>query len=203
MCFEESPWPLQETWRRICHEHDEVIRFIDRQDVEEGDMMCKRWKKPPPGSINLVVDGSFRPVERCMGYGGIVRDDQGHWVFGFHGFQEGGNVLMSEALALKTGLQLVWEKGYRNVVCNVDCRELLNSVNDAESHRFLPILEDIHAILLRPWTVVLANIDMEYNQPADWLAKTGASSHQSHWCMLHDPSSELEIIIMSDCFAAF
>lgn len=71
MCFEESPWSLQEAWRRICHEHDEVVRFCcDVQGLEDDVWLSCRWKPPPPGTLNLCVDGSFLHDQRCMGYGG-------------------------------------------------------------------------------------------------------------------------------------
>lgn len=61
--------------------------------------------------VSLCVDDSFRLESGCMGYGGLIRDNQGLWMAGFHGFMLGGNVLMAEAYDLKHGLQLAWERG--------------------------------------------------------------------------------------------
>lgn len=96
-----------------------------------------------------------------------MRDSQGQWVSGFHAFQDGGSALLSEVLALKTGLQLVWNKGYRNIVCNTDCRELLVSLEDEEIRRFFPILKEIRAILRRQWKVALTGFSKESSKPAD------------------------------------
>lgn len=203
MVFETSPWLIQEAWRRICHEHDEVARFLDHNIAATTEnWMCNRWAVPPSGKINLCVDGSFWLQDQRMGAGGLVRDDQGHWVRGFHAFQTTGNALLAEAWALKLGLQLVWDWGFRDVICNVDCADLLKSLEDEESRRCLPILDDIHELISRQWSVSLIRVSRDCNKPADWLAKKGASSPTVPFCVLDSPPLDLEILIMGDRFAA-
>lgn len=199
MIFESQHWEIHEAWRRLCHDHDEMVQFrAPATEVDDRVWMASRWLKPPAGAVNLCVDGSFRPDDGSMGAGGIVRDDQGKWVFGFHAFQEQGNTLMSEAYALKLGLLLIWDRGFRRVICNVDCAELLQSLRDEESRHFLPILEEISGLLSRNWDISLARIDRDYNRPADWLARKGASSPSSPLNVLINPPGELEILIMED-----
>lgn len=41
------------------------------------------------------------------------------------------HVFMGEAMTLRDGLALVWSKGYREVIREVDCEDLLNSLHDA------------------------------------------------------------------------
>ncbi|XP_057426533.1 F-box/FBD/LRR-repeat protein At4g26340-like [Lotus japonicus] len=92
--------------------------------------MAKRWILPPAGTVNLCSDGSFNPVSNQMGSGGVIRDSQGVWLCGFHSFEEGGNALLAEAKALKIGLQLTWDRGFRSVECNMDCRTLVSALED-------------------------------------------------------------------------
>ncbi|XP_057444777.1 uncharacterized protein LOC130737023 [Lotus japonicus] len=114
---------------------------------------------------------------------------------------EGGNVLLSEAYALKHGLALVWEQGYRDVICNIDCGELLRSLEDEESRRFLPILAEISDFINRDWRISLVPISRDCNAPADWLAKKGATTPTSTFSLLEEPPSELEILLLRDRLA--
>lgn len=88
--------------------------------------MGVRWELPPEGTINLCVDGSCNLADQSMGFGGLIRDSQGCWVTGFHGFRPDGNPLLSEAMALLHGLQVSWDVGYIVVICNLDCKDLIH-----------------------------------------------------------------------------
>lgn len=68
MVFENAPWPFHEEWLRICHEHDEIMRFMDaNDDLEDENWMGRRWKPLPKGKVNLCVNDSFRQGDGCMG----------------------------------------------------------------------------------------------------------------------------------------
>ena len=133
-----------------------------------------------------------------MGVGGLLRDSHGNSICGFHAFNQGGNVLLSEALALKLGLMLSWERGFKDIICNLDCRDLLHAIGDTESHVFLPILKDIVILLKRQWCVTLEFIGRECNAPADWLARRGAFSQDPSMAILDSPPQELEILLLQD-----
>ncbi|XP_057432766.1 uncharacterized protein LOC130725565 [Lotus japonicus] len=126
-----------------------------------------------------------------MGWGGVLRDSQGNWMLGFHGYQAGGNALLEEAYALKYSLQLVWDKEYKKVICNVDCRDLLQVLQDKESIIFFPILDDILKLLGKRWSMTVSSIGRECNKPANWLAKRGDSSLFNAWCLMKDPPKNL------------
>ncbi|XP_057418969.1 uncharacterized protein LOC130713196 [Lotus japonicus] len=113
----------------------------------------------------------------------------------------GGSVLLSEARALKLGLQLAWDRGFRDVRCNVDCSDLLLALVDEDSRNLFPILSDIHEMSSRSWKVVFNAISRDCNQPADWLVKKGASSPSMDVCLLEFPPSELEILVLWDRLA--
>ncbi|XP_057418024.1 uncharacterized protein LOC130712203 [Lotus japonicus] len=150
MVFEKSPRSANEAWRRICHEHDDMVKFMEGGDgIEDDQRMLKSWKPPPEGCVSLCVDGSFKSETECMGWGGIFRDSQGQWLLRFHGYQSGGNTLQPEAFALEHGLQVAWEKGYRDVICSVDCRDLLLALQDGDRCQFMPTLRTIQQLLQR------------------------------------------------------
>lgn len=104
----------------------------------------------------------------------------------------------AEATALEIGLQVVWERGFRDVVCSVDRRDLIQALQDDDNHQFLPILGEIRQLLQRNWVVSLNGISREYNEPTDWLPKRGASSPAILWCLLEEPPWELEVLILRD-----
>lgn len=202
MLFEEVGWSVGEAWRRLCNEHDDIERFMNGEDdVNDDSWMARRWKVPPEGHVNLCVDGSFNPVARIMGSGGIIRNSRGQWLCGFHSFLSDGCSLLSEARALKLVLQVAWDRGYRDVICNTDCSDLLKALEDDERRQFLPILGEIRDLTSRSWNVSLSVINRDCNLPADWLAKKGAASPSMDLCLLDNPPSELEILIIRDRLA--
>lgn len=71
---------------------------------------------------------------------------------------------MSEAIALKIGLQTTWDRGMRDLICNVDCVGLLQALQDEDSHRFMPILKEITELLRRQRTVALITMSRECNR---------------------------------------
>lgn len=62
-----------------------------------------------------------------MGWGGLTRDDQKHWICGFSSSVVGGNAFISMVNALDDSLSLAWNRGYMHVVYEVDRAELIDS----------------------------------------------------------------------------
>lgn len=83
----------------------------------------------------------------------------------------------------------------------MDCKGLLQALQDEESRNFFPIQDDIHELLGRRWSVAVSSIGCECNEPEDWLARRGASSPSVDWCLMKDPPWELEILILKDRLA--
>lgn len=88
MVLDEEPWSIAEAWLKICHEHDDMVRFMEESEGVDDDAfwMTRKWLPPPEGMVNLCVDGIFRVDPGCMGWGGVLRDSQGSWRLGFHGY---------------------------------------------------------------------------------------------------------------------
>lgn len=59
-----------------------------------------------------------------MGTGGLIRSSKGDWITGFSCFEGGG--MLAELLAVRRGLQLAWESGFRNVVLEIDSQEVVS-----------------------------------------------------------------------------
>ncbi|KAJ1376124.1 Ribonuclease H-like superfamily [Sesbania bispinosa] len=88
------------------------------------------WSCPPASFSKLNVDGSFNPVSRAMGIGGVLRDSDGHWIRGFSDHRAYGNILEAKLLALQVGLQYAWEQNHRYILCETDSLEVIHLLKD-------------------------------------------------------------------------
>ena len=154
--FDEIPWTMDQAWRLLCHCHDEIVlAFAGGLGVLQDRWLVVTWRPPPQGYVKLDIDGSHHDRTEVMGAGGLIRDSQGRWLASFATHRQGGNALMAEAVALHLGLQFAWEKGFRDVLCETDCKELFNLLEDQSAYGFMPILLRIKEVLQSEWTVQL------------------------------------------------
>ncbi|XP_019255205.1 PREDICTED: uncharacterized protein LOC109233797 [Nicotiana attenuata] len=65
---------------------------------------------PPSPNYKLNIDGSYDPLTHKGGIGGVIRNHQGHWIFGYSKPLYNTTVLQAELLALLHGLQLATAK---------------------------------------------------------------------------------------------
>ncbi|XP_061993910.1 uncharacterized protein LOC133711840 [Rosa rugosa] len=72
------------------------------------------WLKPSPGHFKLNVDGS-RTHSGLIGAGGVIRDNDGNWTYGFMRNLGNGEVLKAEAWGLMTGLSIASHIGKKNI----------------------------------------------------------------------------------------
>nr|KYP39729.1 hypothetical protein KK1_038955 [Cajanus cajan] len=82
-------------------------------------------------------------------------------------------------LALKDGLQLAWLLGYKYVHCEVDCLDLLETINnisnlDMELHMHKDIVVRLKHLLQRTWEVTFDLINRNANGLTYILAAKGA-----------------------------
>ncbi|KAL6555157.1 hypothetical protein OROGR_006415 [Orobanche gracilis] len=198
-------WNSQEAWRRLCHEHDEIVKFIDPHRMSlVGDTLSLSWCPPMREQIKLNIDGSFMSMNgNRMGFGGVLRNDKGQWIIGLVGHSGGGSPFLAEALALLHGLKIAWSKGYRRIVCETDCVELVRAVTETDSERFIETIKEIKLLLRREWETSISWIPRESNRAADWLAKKGLHLLNSGVKVIDVADSELETILLRDSLFAF
>ncbi|KAJ8898838.1 hypothetical protein K2173_008147 [Erythroxylum novogranatense] len=73
------------------------------------------WLLPSNGWMALNTDGASKGNPGVVGAGGVIRDTKGRWL---HGFVQNIGIATSfvaELWAIKVGLLMAWEKGYRRV----------------------------------------------------------------------------------------
>ncbi|KAL6499590.1 hypothetical protein OROGR_027500 [Orobanche gracilis] len=196
----EHHWPLQEAWRRICHDNDDFMRFIPSKNSPATDLFLTNfWLPPLAGSVKLNVYGCFADWQDCMGGGGLIRDEHGKWPIGFMSFSKGGNPFIAGIMAFKEGLLLAWANNYKEVICETDCAEIIKDLDNLESLRFQPILQDIKLILNRRWKVSINLVNRDCNKVAHCLANMGRTSAFQETQIVHVPSSDMDTLLLRDC----
>ena len=104
------------------------------------------------------------------------------WLWGSIRFSMGRahpNILWVELEALKHGLLLAWERGYKAVWCETGCLEveayhLLQSTMPLREVELYNLVRDIRYLLDHEWKVQLKHEFRTANLTADLLAKVGA-----------------------------
>ena len=132
------------------------------------------------------------------GAGGLIRNHQGRWLAGFTASRANGSVIMAEATTLLLGLQMAWIKGYREVLCEVDNKDLIKFLGDQTVYSLMPILKDIKDLFDQDWSCTIFHVSRDANTPADWLAKYGANNPSIGTRDFVDPPFEVEALMLRD-----
>jgi ribonuclease HI len=123
----------------------------------------------------------------------------GDFLGGFYGTAAQPNVLYAEIMAILHGLEVCWNKGFRNVVCFSDSLQAVTLVKEGVSlfHSFANELQKICQLRSRVWTVLFEHTFREGNRCADHLAKLGAASNSS-LVIISVPPLKLTSLLQAD-----
>lgn len=88
-----------------------------------------RWEAPPWGVVK-VRTGQGNPG--MAGAGGLIRGSAGEWFCGFQAHLGTCTNTAAELYAVRLGLGLAWQEGFRNVVCEVDAQMVVTLVYQTE-----------------------------------------------------------------------
>lgn len=172
--------------RKITASHEEFRSFLKPSRTDDTGSLILHWHPPPKDTVKLNVDGSYNPSSTCMGVGGLIRSDSGDWLVGFSAFEGPGDVLLAELIAIKKGLNLAWDEGYRRIWCESDSFEAINIIEDTHRrkyHKYACVIEDILSLLRRNWHVKIKHVFRESKTCADFLAKHG-DTQTEHWTFI-------------------
>ncbi|KAK4267482.1 hypothetical protein QN277_024257 [Acacia crassicarpa] len=97
------------------------------------------------------------------------------------------------------GLQLVWNKGYRDVMVQLDCLVALKLVQTTEElkHACQSLVRRIQRLLDQEWRVTVTHVYREGNRCADILA-TYALNFSEGIHFLDDPPEDLQTLLRED-----
>ncbi|KAK7266661.1 hypothetical protein RIF29_19311 [Crotalaria pallida] len=150
--------------------------------------------------MRCCMPSSTQGGDGMNGFGGLLRDSFGRWLLGFTGCYSSSSVLLSELMALRNGLLLAWNAGYRLVRCEVNSLEayrLVSMESPPAFHVFGAIICDIKSFLARDWDASLSHVLREVNGCADVLAKMGVASGVS-LLLLEAPPVEITQALARD-----
>ena len=157
------------------------------------------WNKGDEDAMILNVDGSALTNPGKAGFGGLVRNHDGTFQFGFYGSVGLSNIFHAEIQALLVGIRLCWQAGYRQVMCFSNSLHVVQLVIEGTSqfHHYSNELEIIKDFMAKDWTISLHNTLREGNACADVLAKLGAINVDP-LIMLQMPPSSLSLALLAD-----
>ncbi|KAK7259161.1 hypothetical protein RIF29_24760 [Crotalaria pallida] len=150
-----------------------ICSDVSRCFGQEEKIKQMRWISwlPPSGTrIALNVDDSSMGNPGRAGYGGLLRDINGSWLCGFAGQYGVSNNIHMEILAIFYGLEVAWNRGYRDVECRSNCLEVLHLIEDGctQFHAYATIIFGVKELLKRNWRVSFHHTLREGNQCADF-----------------------------------
>ncbi|KAL6527506.1 ubiquitin-specific protease ubp15 [Orobanche gracilis] len=155
------------------------------------------WRLPDYGQVKFNVDGSCSFTQFFMGGGGVLRDHNGIWIAGFSSSYGFGSAIQAECLAMEDGLKLAWNLGFRNVIMECDCMELVQIINDNLPTRLTTVagvVKRIRSWLKRDWLVQVSFVVREVNMVADFLAKEGRTNSDGFKEWSSPPSAVLHLL---------
>ncbi|OMO68562.1 reverse transcriptase [Corchorus capsularis] len=129
------------------------------------------WSKPPTGFVKVNVDAAARTNPGELAAGGICRNPEGAWIFGFTCKLGWGHILKAELYAIFHGMRAVWDAGYRLVIVESDSLVAVNKIMQPPMSQD-PMFQVIHRcreLLQRDWQCFLVHTYREANMCADFL----------------------------------
>jgi ribonuclease HI len=135
------------------------------------------WHPPPKNVIKVNVDGSSIGNPGPSGFGGLLRNTFGGWITGFAGSCGFTSNINAELQAISHDLDIAWNHGFRNVICESDFQTALKLIQEGvpSTHPYAPLVDYIRSLIHKKWQLVLVHTLRKGNASVDWIAKLGAS----------------------------
>ncbi|KAL4325903.1 hypothetical protein GQ457_11G015220 [Hibiscus cannabinus] len=146
----------------------------DMQRDRGGRVFESNWTPPQVGWVKLNVDAAVATVDHTVEIGGVVRDENGSWLFRYARFVGRCDVLLAEFWTIHDGLLHAWSMGYCRVELESDCLEAVRAINtNSDMMGDSVLVESIKRLLGQDWRVEVRYTSHEKNRIADLLAKRG------------------------------
>ncbi|KAL4377614.1 hypothetical protein GQ457_02G023990 [Hibiscus cannabinus] len=159
-----------------------------------------RWTTPPRGWLKCNIDAAVCVGNGSAAVGGVVRDDMGDWVLGFHRYIGRCSVLMAELWAMYDGLRHAWEAGFRNIEFESDNKEVVHICNGTSS-TFKDSILVVHIVelLQRDWRIHVKHVSRSCNTVADLLAKLGQQGSMQGCRFATPPAAIASVVAEEQC----
>lgn len=157
----------------------------------------ERWEKPSSGWMKLNMDGSAES-SGITGGGGLVRDDNGTWVFDFARNIGNASSFTAELWALHDGLRLCLSRNI--LVVEADAKSIVELLTNHHHPNLSKstLLDDCKQLITLFHQVRVCHCFREANRYADLLARTGTLLDQD-FITFESPPEGIVPIFNSDC----
>ncbi|KAL4368559.1 hypothetical protein GQ457_05G007400 [Hibiscus cannabinus] len=153
---------------------DECIRTFSgsRNSERRGPLLI--WKRPASGWIKVNVDAAVNVLDQRAVVGGVYRDSDGEWRYGFSRNIGRCSVVLAELWAILEAIRRAWEKGYRFVVLESDCADAVRMIlGNSEVFVGHSLVAAIQSFIRRDWQLSISWISRDCNVCADRLVALG------------------------------
>ncbi|KAK8488323.1 hypothetical protein V6N12_046658 [Hibiscus sabdariffa] len=130
------------------------------------------WSRPPLGWVKVNVDASVSLAYGNAALGGVFRDENGYWIYGFACNTRQCYALHSELWAVHDCLSRAWSLSFRRLVIETDCLEVIRILKHS-SNTWIDnnLIELILNWIRKDWQLVFRHVPHNINHVADreWL----------------------------------
>jgi len=163
-------------------------------------MKSIRWDKPSTGWKKLNTDGSLVDSLGLAGGGGVVRDDQGNWVFGSARKIGPVSSFLAELWSLRDGFFLCVQAQVQALIVEMDAKALVDAFSNQNNSNVItsPLMEDCRQLATQIPQVRFMHVYKEANRVANHLAKLG-SSMEIDFVIFSSPPVDIVSVVEADC----
>ncbi|KAL4378406.1 hypothetical protein GQ457_02G013150 [Hibiscus cannabinus] len=155
-----------------------------------------RWEAPAAGWIKINTDGSRNTSTGLTSCGGVGRDSESRWCFGFAKGIGSCSCLEAEFWGIYEGLATAWSLRYPRVFIETDNREAYEAIVSSNSRKVgSSILPSIFELLSRSWEVQVGFVRREGNVVADAISRLVLPTSLEYRCWLEVPLAIRELVM--------
>ncbi|KAG5051102.1 hypothetical protein JHK87_003300 [Glycine soja] len=121
-----------------------VTRTCDK-NVSQQQQRLIQWQPSQPEEHKLNVDGSYFGNSSKDGFGGLIRNNHGHWIVGFYGS------------SIYHDINVAWLDGVCHLTtCGSDSKVALQLITDGviSSQTFYSLIQKIRSFLHLHWKLM-------------------------------------------------
>ncbi|KAK9026183.1 hypothetical protein V6N11_039029 [Hibiscus sabdariffa] len=162
-----------------------------------------RWEAPAAGWIKINTDGSRNTSTGLASCGGVGRDSESRWCFGFAKGIGSCSCLEAEFWGIYEGLATAWSLRYPRVIIETDNREAYETIVSSNSRKVgSSILPSIFELLSRSWEVQVGFVRREGNVVADVISRLVLPNSLEYRRWLEIPLAVRDLVMADGIYAA-
>ena len=165
---------------------------FSKQIIKNNSVEKAFWQPPSHGFLKFNINGASKGNPREVGYGGIVRDEEGNIQVILHSYLRKETNHMAELMAMELCLEILLKYNIHNVIIEADSELVINSMKRINAG-VAPEKISVHQQLLQVYQIIqshlrvlrtlrLVHVGREANKVADWLANEGVRNKHIDLC---------------------